>query len=395
MKIIWGLYLLNTCFTLEQKMKRNHLVLTTINYPSLLREYLNNLLSHGTSETTKIWIVGDKKTPDLNELASEISYSGLETVYLDIEKQDEWGKRFADFYNRIPYNNETRRNIGYLHALEEGCERLICIDDDNWSTTDDFIQGHELTGQEWNQCLLTDKLGFFNICEYLEIEPSRSIFPRGYPFALRGTKNNPEEKLRNSPVTIGATAGLWLREPDIDAITWLNGKVESVAYNGPDVFVLSQDTWSPINTQNTSVIRELIPAFLCIPMGWEVPGGKIQRYGDIWGGYFLQAVMKGTNYHVAFGRPIVDHRRNPHDYLDDLRQEFWGMILTDWLTKLLRESFKPTDSDVCDRVDHLADFIMSEGINKLPNWCTNEVRSFIEYTAGNLRTWSQACRQVR
>jgi hypothetical protein len=130
-------------------------------------------------------------------------------------------------------------------------------------------------------------------------------------------------------------------------------------------------------------------------MGWDVPGGKIQRYGDIWGGYFLQAVMNGLNYYVAFGRPLVDHKRNPHDYVDDLRQEFWGMILTDWLLELLRCEFKPTALDVCDRVDELASFLLSSGINQLPNWCVPEMKAFLEYTAGNLSAWADVCRQLR
>lgn len=168
-----------------------------------------------------------------------------------------------------------------------------------------------------------------------------------------------------------------------------------IDYKGPKNFALEHNTWSPINTQNTSVIRDLIPAYLCIPMGWDVPGGKIQRYGDIWGGYFLQAVMNGLNYYVAFGRPLVDHKRNPHDYVDDLRQEFWGMILTDWLLDLLRREFKPTALDVCDRVDELASFLLSSGINQLPNWCVPEMKAFLEYTARNLSVWADVCRQLR
>ena len=110
--------------------------------------------------------------------------------------------------------------------------------------------------------------------------------------------------------------------------------------------------------------------------GWDVPGGKIQRYGDIWGGYFLQALMRGTEYHVAFGRPIVDHRRNPHDYVDDLRSEYWGMILTDWLVEKLRSGFFPKDKEMIGRVEELADFIRSEAYHDIPIWCPHEVKDF-------------------
>jgi hypothetical protein len=193
---------------------------------------------------------------------------------------------------------------------------------------------------------------------------------------------------------IGATAGLWLKEPDIDATAWLNGKVESVGYTGPNSLVLDQNTWTPINTQNTSVTRDLVPGFLCIPMGHDVPGGKIQRYGDIWGGYILQAVMRGTDYHVSFGRPLVEHRRNPHDYLDDLRFEFWGMILTDWITALLRDGFTSTATRPIERMKDIGAFFKEQAICRLPKWCPPQVRDFIVTTSNNIILWSQACSRV-
>ncbi len=235
---------------------------------------------------------------------------------------------------------------------------------------------------------------FHNICEYLTLEPHRLIFPRGFPFQLRGHVNQPEFVLSPKDATIGVTEGLWLDEPDVDATTWLNGRVKGVRYNGPDLFVLDQSTWSPINTQNTSVVRELIPAFVFVTMACPVPGGVLDRYGDIWGGYFLLALMQGTKYHAAFGRPLVHHRRNPHNYVDDLRHEYWGVILTDWLLHLLRNSFKPRSRNVSDRLPELAEFLEAEGVTQLPGWCPPEIKRFLQSTAENIREWSSACQQV-
>ncbi len=374
--------------------KPYHIVFTTIYHPAVLEDLYKNISINNHLENVKVWVIGDKKTPNsCADLAKAISNKGLEILYLNIDQQDEWGKRCQDFYQRIPYNNETRRNIGYLLALEDGCEILISIDDDNFPTNDDLVGHHLKTGTAWNQGVIYEESGFHNICEYIKITPKRQVFPRGYPFRLRGNPNEPQKTQPNKTITIGVTAGLWLSDPDVDATTWLNGKVSGTDYLGADIQVLDQRTWSPINTQNTSVVRELIPAYLCVPMGWDVPGGKIQRYGDIWGGYFLQALMKGTEYNVAFGRPIVDHRRNPHDYVDDLRFEFWGMILTDWLIEKLRMNFFPVSTKMTDRVDELAVFIKEIAIPDLPIWCPDEIKDFMFWTEGNLRTWSAACRQ--
>lgn len=369
------------------------LVFTTIYYPSVLDDLYENIAKFGHLDKVKVWVIGDRKTPEsCFELARNISDKGLEVQYHDVVSQDEWGKRCPDFYQRIPYNNETRRNIGYLMALEDGCETLISIDDDNFPLEDDLVAGHSLTGDKVPQNVIKEETGFHNICEYLEISPERHVFPRGYPFRLRGHSNSPVLNEADDNAKIGVTAGLWLSDPDVDATTWLNGKVSGTVYRGDDIQVLDQGTWTPVNTQNTSVTRELIPAYLCIPMGWKVPGGTIQRYGDIWGGYFLQAVMKDTDFHVAFGRPIVDHRRNPHDYVDDLRFEYWGMILTDWLLEKLKTEFSPESNSITDRVDELAAFIENRAIPDLPNWCPEEIEGFLSWTQGNLRTWTAACR---
>jgi hypothetical protein len=372
-----------------------HIVFTTIYHPAVLENLHENVAGFNHLDSVKVWVVGDRKTPSsCGELARAVSERGLETHYLDVSRQDQWGTRCKEFYDRLPYNNETRRNIGYLHALEDGCEILISIDDDNFPTDEDLVGFHTKTGTRWAGDVIEEESGFHNVCEYLEVNPNRRIFPRGFPFRLRGLPNSNRRLAPQRNVTIGVSAGLWLSDPDVDATTWLNGKVSAMRYLGEDTQVLSRSTWAPVNTQNTSVVRELIPAYLCVPMGWNVPGGTIQRYGDIWGGYFLQALMKGTGYHIAFGRPIVDHRRNPHEYVDDLRYEYWGMILTDWLVERLKNDFYPRASAIADRVVELAGFLKTEAIPALPDWCPREINEFLSWTEGNLRAWSAACRSL-
>ncbi len=374
--------------------KSCHVVLTTIYHPAILQHLYDNIHQHGHLDEVKVWVVGDRKTPgSAATLAWDVSQKGLETVYFDVAQQDEWGKAFK-FYNLIPFDTDGRRVFGYLKALEEGCDLLISMDDDSFPAQDDFIGHHKRTGQKWGQCAIKEPRKFHNVCEYLVFEPHRLVFPRGFPFQLRDHVNEPELVASPEGATIGVTEGLWLAEPDVDATTWLNGKLKAVRYAGPDLFVLDQSTWSPVNTQNTSVVRELIPAFVFVTMGWPVPGGKLDRYGDIWGGYFLLALMQGTKYHLAFGRPLVEHRRNPHNYVDDLRHEFWGVLLTDWLLQVLRSSFKPRSENILARVPELAEFLDCEAATNLPPWCPAEIERFLHSTAENLRQWSLACQQV-
>ncbi|MDY6905784.1 MAG: hypothetical protein SWH61_13995 [Thermodesulfobacteriota bacterium] len=369
-----------------------HIVLTTIHMPHVLHEYQENIRMHGHLEQVKIWIVGDKKTPvQTTDIAGDLSAKGLSTVFLDVDTQAAWGCKCMDFYSRLGFNDETRRNIGYLSALENGCDILISIDDDNFPGAHDFVGSHMKTGKPWDGPMIAEPSGFYNICEHLDIAPPRPVYPRGFPFLLRDT-NNTGRQISSAPnARIGVNTGLWTSAPDIDAVTWLNGPVVGNAYTGDDTTVLSQQTWMPVNGQNVSVTRDLIPAYLCVPMGWPVPGGKIQRYGDIWGGYFLQAIMQDTGFHAAFGTPVVDHRRNPHNYMNDLRTEYWGMMLTDWLVNILKSDFHPSATPVTDRVRELSTFLADTALPALPSWCPEEMTTFFRWTCGNLSAWADAC----
>jgi len=379
---------------MKNNMKENHVVLTTINVPGVLLDLYENVKRFERLDSTACWVVGDYKTPpECEVLCKKVNGMGLETHFLDIPCQDEWGKRFPDFYKCIPYNNESRRNIGYLLALENGCKRMISIDDDNFPADDDFIGFHEIVSEEWDCEVVIDDSGFHNVCEYLQMSPDRKVYPRGFPFQMRSSQVNRPVFARRDRGTIGLNQGLWLKEPDIDATTWLNGSVESVGYIGDDSIVLGPGTWLPINTQNTCVARELIPAFFCVPMGFDVPGGRIERYGDIWGGYFFQALIKNSQFLISFGRPIVEHRRNPHDYLNDLRCEFWGMILTDWVLAKLKDEFTPEASNVIERLIELSAFL-GESVGSLPGWCPDEMRRFMGVTSESIRLWVDVCKTI-
>jgi len=146
-----------------------HIVLTTIRHPAILNDLYDNIRKHGHLNEVKVWVVGDRKTPaSAGVLAHEISQKGLETVYFDILNQDAWGKAFP-LYDLIPYNTDGRRVFGYLKALEEDCQIMIAMDDDNFPTDDDLIGGHQRSGQKWPGPVLREAAQYHNVCEYLVV----------------------------------------------------------------------------------------------------------------------------------------------------------------------------------------------------------------------------------
>lgn len=50
---------------------------------------------------------------------------------------------------------------------------------------------------------------YHNVCEHLRIVPNRPLFPRGFPFRLRGESNATHVRFPARGTRVGVTAGLW------------------------------------------------------------------------------------------------------------------------------------------------------------------------------------------
>ena len=120
-------------------------------------------------------------------------------------------------------------------------------------------------------------------------------------------------------------------------MSWLNTPVQSSAFRGTS-FVLDRATWAPINSQNTAVHRSVIPSYYFVRMGATVAGMKIDRYGDIFSGYFSQACVRALGNSVRVGSPIATHARNSHNYLHDATQEMACICVLEDLLHLAARS---------------------------------------------------------
>jgi hypothetical protein len=91
---------------------------------------------------------------------------------------------------------------------------------------------------------------------------------------------------------------------------------------------LDPGTWSPFNSQNTALMRDVLPAYFLSPY--------IGRYDDIWASYIINRITEHFGDVISFGEPLVRQQRNPHDLWKDLDVERNGMILTDDFCGALR-----------------------------------------------------------
>lgn len=369
-------------------MEHVAIVVTTIFEPAFLDGYVANLRRFGREATDLIVIVDRKTPPSVAERCAHHRRAGMSVLCPTLDEQEGFLARFPSLAGRIPYDSDNRRNIGFLMALERGVEVLISIDDDNYCLEDvDFVGEHLVTGTTIAGDATASSDGWFNLCSLLHSSTKDEIFPRGFPYFAR----RHERTLRTesaSAARVVMNAGLWLSDPDVDAMTRLT-QAPRIGSAEPHSIRLADSSWSPINTQNTSITRDAISAYYYVRMGFSLGGLRIDRYGDILSGYLLQACVKARGEAIRIGSPVADHRRTPHNLFKDLYHELAGMVLLDdllpWLTELQLggASYPELYASLADALEEksatMRGFVWDDG-----------GREFLRETAGHMRAWLEA-----
>ena len=369
------------------------IVLTTIHSANLLEDYCQQADIEGFRNRLRIIVIPDRKSPaSLYEMCNRLQQLGWDLLCPTLAEQESFLGGFGSLASLIPYDSDNRRNIGYLMALDSGCDMLVSLDDDNYCVVGNGAFGAYSVVCEDDVTLpaVHSENGWFNVCDMLELTPSYHVYPRGFPYHKRHQHVRVTLIEEGGPVRLNA--GLWLEEPDLDAITWLAAPVRAKSFRGESV-LLGQDTWSPINTQNTSLHRDLVVAYYFIRMGYPISGMPIDRYGDIFSGFFCQACVRHLGHRIRLGTPIALHRRNAHNYLRDLTHELaciWALEdLTEWLisAKLEGSSYEMAYLSLADALDHQVErfkgFI----------W-TDATRGYFHQMTYCMRQWVAACRRI-
>lgn len=300
--------------------KKIAVTLTTINIPTVVSSLVQQRI--GPLDSLEIVVVGDIKTPAgaVHYLESLITPNPqIVITYLGVDEQEEHFKKFSALWYHIPMNSFSRRNFGDLYCLISKHDYVIRIDDDNFPIDDSFIQNH-LNALELTQIpVIESETGWYNICELLQEERDSYFFPRGYPYKFRELRKVHGNKIEKRQVTVALNAGLWLGDPDVDAITRLvmAPYAKSMKLPAEDSYVaLEKATWSPINTQNTAYTNEYLRISFVSPF--------VGRYDDIFSGYILRSISDHMNKYVTYGHPLVNQKRNLHDLWNDEALERFG-----------------------------------------------------------------------
>lgn len=313
-------------------MDKTAITITTINVPEFIKGICRNLISHKRLDVS-ILVIGDVKTPaETKEYCKKISNEfKIEIEYLDIDGQKKALSKYKNLLEIFPYNTPDRIMLGGMLSYLRGCERLIAVDDDNYTTKHDFVGFHSITGKEANLKLIKNDTGWFNVHSVLKEEHNIPFYPRGFPWKQRNPESN-KKTYSSKKVKVVANQGLVLEDPDIDAISRLFWPIRATGMKPgfEQQFGLNPGTWSPFNYQNTSLCREIIPLYYR-PL-------STLRNGDIWTAYLINKLAGHFGHVITFGQPLVKQIRNLHDLWDDLDIELINNRAADDFVSLLRNA---------------------------------------------------------
>jgi len=324
--------------------KKNVAICTTTIFPmhDFLRAYRQNIAHFGREDHVRVYVAGDNKSvPGSAEAAADATRQGLRTTFMSIREQHDYLKAYPDLDAIIPENSDNRRNVAYLRALEEGADVIISVDDDNLPLPDvDFVGEHVHVGRQASLPRAVGHNGWFNLCGLL-LPKDRKLYPRGFPYR----HHHPEAGAVEGTVSgrLAINVGLWKNDPDTDAIGRLYGKPVVECGDGREV-ALGSGVRCPINTQNTALSREAMTAYYYIRMPDDIGGLRLDRFGDIFSGYFVQLCADAVGERIRIGSPIADHRRNQHNLLVDLYHELAGIMIIEDMAPLLASVSLPGGS---------------------------------------------------
>ncbi len=329
------------------------LITTTIRVPEVLRDYRK------LDPEAFFFIAGDRKTPH-RELEDFTRSLGHARYYSDSD-QEKLGYESSEV---IGWNKIMRRNIALLEAIKWGADVIVTVDDDNHPLDPDYFGTfRNILTRPFSGLCVSSKSGWFNAGEWL----TPRVYHRGFPHPLRHQAPGLETK-KVSGMRVGIAAGMWLGDPDIDAVERLalRPMVEGVSSELKAGVVLEHGCVGPFNTQNTAFVRALAPLMMVFV--------GVGRFDDIFASFVAQKLMSGEGFHVHYGQPMVRQDRNEQDLIRNLEDEIFGMRHTLRFWKDL-SAFDPGAGSIPEKLGRLGnefkkwDYLPPVMAEQTAAWC--------------------------
>ncbi|MEO5572812.1 MAG: STELLO glycosyltransferase family protein [Bacteroidia bacterium] len=275
---------------------RNALVITSIAAPN---EALKKYAIESAKHKVHYIVIGDSKSPKDFDLRGCDFYS--------IERQKQLPYSICKI---LPEKKYSRKNIGYLVAMENGHNVISETDDDNFPRS-----GFWKPSKIKTDCYYIENHGWLNVYAYFT---DQKIWPRAFPLEHVNDEVPDIKKFSYREVTCPVQQGLADENPDVDAIFRLV-KILPINFKRSPSVGLGNKTCCPFNSQNT---RWFKPAF---PLMY-LPSYCSFRMTDIWRSFVAQRIFWENDWTLLFHKATVYQKRNDHNILHDFRDEISGYL---------------------------------------------------------------------
>ena len=300
-----------------------HTVVTTIQQPT---ECVVKLAHTVKKNNGKLIVVGDQNSPPDYDLDGADFYSVLEQKALSY--------RLA---KKLPFNHYSRKNLGYLIAINTKASCIYETDDDNkplqnWRLRAEYLKNVTKVGGER---YLEENSRWINTYTYFSRE---RVWPRGFPLdeILKSWERREEQEFASETIKYSSEVrspiqqGLVNNSPDVDAIWRLTNTGSFNFDEGISIF-LSPGHWCPFNTQSTWWWPIAYPLLY-------VPSNCPFRMCDIWKSFIAQRCLWELDLGVTFHSAEVFQIRNEHDLMKDFEGEIEGYINNKKIIKTLEST---------------------------------------------------------
>jgi hypothetical protein len=298
------------------------IVITTINPPNSLIFCLLKNKNHW-----KILVVADERTKDNDWRSLNIS---SKLVYLSLKDQINLNYNILKY---IPINSYSRKNIGYLYAIEHGAKEIFEIDDNIKIKNLDYIN------YSFNNSISKIiSLGKNNVSQMINpysFFGTKDIWPRGFRLSDIGNDdNNIFYNVDSSQINLRPLIyqGLINGEADVDSL-FIQTRIEkynnlNIIFGKKNPLLYLPNNYVPINSKNTKYLYDIFPTLL-------LPTSINEHISDIIRGYIMQNYawrLNGSVFYLSSDSYIKDNNFFNISYFKKENDLFFKL---DYILKLL------------------------------------------------------------
>ena len=322
-------------------------VLTTVRSPNI---YIQKLLLK-IPEPWKFVVIGDIKT---NNESWDIYQNSTRLKYLSIEEQIKLGYNVTKY---ISFNSYSRKNIGYLYAIQHGAKEIFETDDNilffRKSFLDQYVDKYTFYAEN-NDSLMINPYSFYG---------KPSMWPRG--FRYKDIEKNVDQKFyrmigNRTKLNHLIFQGILNMEPDVDSI-YRQTRVNKNNYDTNQIFYFISNimylpgNFVPINSKCTRYLYDVFPSL-------PLPTTVSKKVSDIWRGYLMQRYAWMYNGTLVYSQPVGDNKRKYHNLTKDFIEERDLFFKLDKLLNNLNIDIDPQITIPSDFLMDLVELLVHEGI---------------------------------